>query len=171
MKINNNNKSSTDNKVNSTSSPPTSKETVFIFAYSMIKRLNGFLLTWKLNHKCLVKIRPFKSAKVRCMQHHVEPTVWNSDQDHIILQCGTNDMNSEKRFSQIAKEIIELALSVNPYKFLYTKIINNQDNITKQVFRKTFKLLMHWSSRVPKQYKQSAIIGDLCISKRIPSNF
>ena len=52
-------------------------------------------------------------------------------------------MNSEKRFSQIAKEIIEIALSVNPYKFLYTKIINNQDNITKHVFRKTFKLLMH----------------------------
>ena len=70
------------------------------------------------------------------MQHHVEPTVRNSDQDHIILQCGTNDMNSEKRFSQIAKEIIELALSVNPYKFLYTKIINNQVTSQSKFFVK-----------------------------------
>ena len=28
-------------------------------------KLNGFLLTRKLKHKCLVKVRPFSSAKVR----------------------------------------------------------------------------------------------------------
>ena len=32
-------------------------------------------------------------------------------------------------------------------------------------------VLVHWSSRVPKRYKQSAVIGDLHRSKRISSNF
>ena len=59
---NNNNKSSNDNKVNSTPLSPTSKETAFTLGESTVKKLNGFLLTRKLNHKCLIKVRPFNSA-------------------------------------------------------------------------------------------------------------
>ena len=51
---------------------------------------------------------------------------------------------------------------MNPCKFLDTKLINNKGNITTEVFRKTYKLPVHWSSRVPKQY--------LHRSKRISSN-
>ena len=91
----NNKKSSYDNKVNSASSSPTPKETVFILRDSMVKKINGFLLTRKLNHKCLVNVRPFNSAKVRCMYDHVKPTVRDFDPDHIILHCGTNDLNSD----------------------------------------------------------------------------
>ena len=40
----------------------------------MLKKLNVFLLTRKPNHKCLVKVRPFSSAKVRCMHDHVIAT-------------------------------------------------------------------------------------------------
>ena len=71
----NNNQSSNDDKVNSTPLSPTSKKTVFILGDSMVKKLNGFLLTRKLNHKCLVKVRPFSSANVRCMYDHAKPTV------------------------------------------------------------------------------------------------
>ena len=113
---NNNNKSSNDNKVNSTPSSPTSKETVFILGDSMVKKLNGFLLTRKLNPKCLVKVRPFNSTKVRCMHHHAKPTVRDFDPNHTILHCGTNDLNSDRTSSQIAKEIIDLALSLKSDK-------------------------------------------------------
>ena len=113
---NSNNKSSNDNKVNSTPSSPTSKETVFILGDSMVKKLNGFLLTLKLNHKCLVKVRPFNSAKVRCIYDHAKPTFRDFDSDHIILHCGTNDLNSDRTSSQIAKEIIDLALSLKSEK-------------------------------------------------------
>ena len=113
---NSNNKSSHDNKINSTPSSQTSKETVFILGDSMVKNLNGFLLTRKLNHKCLVKVRPFNSAKVRCMHDHAKPTVRDFDPDHIILHCGTNDLNSDRTSSQIAKEIIDLALSLKSEK-------------------------------------------------------
>ena len=71
---NTNNKSSTDNKVNITLSSLNSKETVFILRDSMVKKLNGFLLTRKLTHKCLVKVRSFNSAKVRCMHDHANFT-------------------------------------------------------------------------------------------------
>ena len=41
----------------------------------MVKKLNGFLLTRKLNHKCLHMVRLFSSAKFRCMYDHVKPRV------------------------------------------------------------------------------------------------
>ena len=67
----------------------------------MVKKLNGFLLTRKLNHKCLVRVRPFNSAKLRYVHGHAKATVWDFHSDHIILHCGTNDLNSDRISSQI----------------------------------------------------------------------
>ena len=105
-----------DNKVNNTPSSPTSKETVFIAGESMVNKLNGFLPTRKLNHKYLVKVRPFNSAKMRCMHDHAKRIVRDFDPDHIILHCRTNDLNSDRTSSQIAKEIIDAALSLKSDK-------------------------------------------------------
>ena len=66
---------------------------------------------------------------------------------------------------------INLTIEVNLCKFLDTKIINNKGNITTEVFRKTSKLPMHWSSSFPKRDKRNAVIRDLHRSKRIWSNF
>ena len=82
----------------------------------MVKKLNGFLLTRRLDHKCLVKVRPFNSAKVRCKHDHVKPTVRDFDRDHIILHCETNDLNSDRTSSQFAREIIDLAISLKSDK-------------------------------------------------------
>ena len=43
------------------------KEKVFILGDSMVKKIKSFLLTKNIRHKCLVKVRRFSSAKVRCM--------------------------------------------------------------------------------------------------------
>ena len=86
---------------------------VVILGDSMVKNLNGFLLTRKLNHKCLLKSRPFKSASVIGMHNHPKPIVQDFDSDHIILNCGTNDLNSDRVSSQIAREIVDLALSLS----------------------------------------------------------
>ena len=80
----------------------------------MVKKLNGFLLTTKFKHKCLVKVRPFSSAKVRCMHDHVKPTIRDVNPDHIILHCGTNDLNSERTASQIARSFFFF------FSFFYT---------------------------------------------------
>ena len=58
-----------DNNNRSTSSS-NSKETVFILGDSMVKKVNGFYLTRNIKHKFLVKVRPFSSAKTRCMYGH-----------------------------------------------------------------------------------------------------
>ena len=50
------------------------QETVNILEDSMVKKLNGYLLTKKVRHKFLVKVRPFSGAKVSCMVDQVKPT-------------------------------------------------------------------------------------------------
>ena len=120
-------------------SPPhhyrkTVKETVFILGDSMVKKFNGFLLARKLNYKCLVKVRPFSLVKVRCMHDHVKTTVINFNPDRIILHCGTNDLNSEQTASQIARSIIELALSLKSKdnKISVSLIVPTNDNLNNK---------------------------------------
>ena len=79
---------------------------------SMVKKVNGFFLTKDIKHKYLVKVRSFSSAKTRCMQDHVKPTIRDFNPEHIIIHVGTNDLNSEKTASQIANAIVELATSL-----------------------------------------------------------
>ena len=135
--INSSNKNSTINKDNVFSPSPSqiSKETVLILGDSMVKKLNGFLLTRKLKHKCLVKVRPFNSAKVRCMHDHMKPTVRDVNPDYIILHCGTNDLNSEQKASQITRSIIELALSLKSRdnKISVSLIVPRNDNLNNKV--------------------------------------
>ena len=74
----------------------------------MVKNVNGFLLTRNLNHKCLVKVRSFSGAKVRCLHDYAKPTMRGFNPNQIILHVGTNDLNSEETSSQIANSIIDL---------------------------------------------------------------
>ena len=50
------------------------------------------------------------------MHNHAKPTVRDFDTDYIILHCGTNDLNSDRTSSQIAREIIDLPPSLNSDK-------------------------------------------------------
>ena len=72
--------------------------------YSMIKKLNNFLLTRKLNPKYL-KGRSINSVKVICMLDHAKPAVRDFNPDHIVLHCATNDLNFDRRSIQIVIEI------------------------------------------------------------------
>ena len=62
----------------------------------MVKKVNGFYLTRNIKHKFLVKVRPFRSAKTRCMYDHVKPTIGELNPEHVIPHVGTNDLNTEK---------------------------------------------------------------------------
>ena len=50
------------------------------------------------------------------MHDYAKPTGQDFNQDHIILHCGTNDLNSDRTYSQITKEILDLALSLKSDK-------------------------------------------------------
>ena len=51
-----------------------------------------------------------------------------------------------------------------------TELAREKGGITMQVFSKTTKLSVHWSSKIPVRYKCNAI-GELHRAKRIPSDF
>ena len=88
------------------------RETVFILGDSMVRNVNGFLITRNIGHKYLVKVRSFNGAKVRCMEDHSKPTVRNFNPKWIILHVGTNDLKLKKKAGRISKSIMELASSL-----------------------------------------------------------
>ena len=146
---NNSKKNHTTNKDNFISPSPSqnSKETVFILGDSMVKKLNSFLLTRKLSHKCLVKVRPFNSAKVRYMHDHVKPTVRDFNPDHIILYYRTNELTdrTEQRTGiQITRSIIELALSLKfqDKKILISRIVPRNYNLNDKASEVNSRLVL-----------------------------
>ena len=51
------------------------KTNFYILGDGMAKKLNGYLLTRKIKHKHLVKVRSFSGAKISCMTDHVKLTL------------------------------------------------------------------------------------------------
>lgn len=60
------------------------------------------------------------------MHDHAKPTVRNINQDHFILHSGTTDLNPERTPSQIAREILNLALSLKSDKNKVSIALLNQ---------------------------------------------
>ena len=55
--------------------------------------------------------------------------------------------------------------------FLTPRYVYNSSLITTKVHQRVTNLTPHWSSSIPKRYKQNAIHGDLCRAERISSHF
>ena len=115
------------------------KETVFILGDSMVKKVNNFLLTRNINHKYLVKVRPFSSAKVGCMIDHVECygiLTWSTPFYTLVLT-----ILKRREQSQIAKSILDLCQSLksDPNTITVSLIVPRYDNLNNKLARKTFK--------------------------------
>ena len=85
---------------------------VYILGGNMVKKLSGYLLTKKIRHKHLVKVRSFSGAKISCMTNHRKPTSQDINLDHFVLHAGTNDLRTENTVRQITKATIDLATSL-----------------------------------------------------------
>ena len=81
--------------------------------------------------------------------------------------------NVDKLFEELNSynENIKLTLEVNQIKFLDTEFIIEKGEITTQLFTKSTKLPVHWSSKLPVRYKPNAITGEQNWAKRIVSDF
>ena len=84
------------------------KKSIFVTGDSMVKHLNGWEMSKKLNANCKVFVKTFSGAKTTCMNDYVKPSV-RSSTDHFILHVGTNDQSSEKSEEEIARSITDLA--------------------------------------------------------------
>ena len=78
------------------------KTNVYILGDSVVKKLNGYLLTRKIKYKHLVNVHSFSGAKISFMTDHVKQTFRDINPDHIVLQASTNDLRTENTPSQIA---------------------------------------------------------------------
>ena len=56
-------------------------------------------------------MKNFLGARVKCMQDYVKPSL-RENPHYLIIHVGTNDISTNNQTEQIAKSIIELALSV-----------------------------------------------------------
>ena len=81
----------------------------------MVKHLNGWEISKKLNANCKVFAKTFSGAKTTSMHDYVKPSV-RSSPDHFILHAGTNDLLSDKSPEEIARSIIDLATSIKNEK-------------------------------------------------------
>ena len=68
------------------------------------------------------------------MHDHVKLTVRDINPDHIILHCGPNDLNFERKATQIARSVIELALSLKykDNKISVSLIVSRNDNLNNK---------------------------------------
>ena len=95
ININNTNNNSKENNINSnggenitTNKQQQARKTAFIIANSMVKKVDGYLLTSFVNHKYIVKVRPFLSAKTIGMLNYIKPTQRDFNPDVYLLHVG-----------------------------------------------------------------------------------
>ena len=119
INTNNINNNSKENNINSnggdnsnTSKQKQTRKTAFIIGDSMVKKIDGYLLTSSVNHKYIVKVRPFLSAKTIDMLDYIKPTKRDFNPDVYLLHVGTNDLSSNKSPEQISMDILNLANSL-----------------------------------------------------------
>ena len=65
---------------------------------------------------------------------------------------------------------INLTIEINPSKFISTKIAQNKNEIKCFFHHKYNKLLFHWKSAVPRNYKKNVIVGNFHRANKISSD-
>ena len=95
----------------------------------MVKHLNGWEMSKKLNANCKEFVKTFSGATTTCINDYVKPSV-RSSPDHFILHVGTNDLSSDKSSEEIARSITDLAILIkneNPNVSISNIIIRADD--------------------------------------------
>ena len=70
------------------------------------KKIDGYLLTSYINHKYIVKVRPFVTAKTYDMYDHIKATQRSFQPNIYISHVGTNDLPTDMTPEEISQKII-----------------------------------------------------------------
>ena len=99
----------------------------------MVKKIDGYLLTSFVNHKYIVKVRPFLSAKTINMLDYIKPTQRDFNPDAYLLHIGMNDLSSNKSPEQISLDILNLAnsLKLDNNNVIVSRIVPRDDENKK----------------------------------------
>ena len=74
----------------------------------MIKHVNGWEISRKLQGNCKVYVKHFSGAKTKCIKDYIKPSQ-RENWDHYILHVGTNDLCLDRPPELIEKSMIDLA--------------------------------------------------------------
>ena len=111
------------------------QKSVIILGDSMIKHVNGWEISRKLQRNCKVYVKHFSGAKTKCMKDYIKPSQ-RENSDHYILHVGTNDLCLDRSPELIAKSIIDLALTLKneSHDISVSNIIvrNDSDTLNKK---------------------------------------
>ena len=88
------------------------KQNVFILGDSIVKHIQGWEITKKLDNKQKVYVRQFSGSKVSCMKDYVKSSILENNPDNILFHVGTNDVPSDKTPQVIAQSVVDLEKTV-----------------------------------------------------------
>ena len=86
------------------------EKSVIILGDSIVKHLNGWELSKRLP-RCKVYVKHLSGSKAQCIKYYLKPSL-RQNPSHFILHVGSNDLTSEKSSKAIAKEIMNIAVSI-----------------------------------------------------------
>ena len=78
----------------------------------MVKHIQDWGITKKLENRHKVYIRQFPGSKVICINNYVKPCIRENNPDYITFHVGTNDIPTSKDPLAIAQSVVDLAKSV-----------------------------------------------------------
>eukprot|EP00795_Rhopilema_esculentum_P009687 gene9687-biopygen2077 len=88
--------------------PKRTQDCITIIGDSMVKNIQGFKMKQAIKNDRNVYVKSFSGATVDCMNSYVCPTIKKNPKT-IILHCGTNDLRRSQPACNIARDIFELA--------------------------------------------------------------
>ena len=105
------------------------KKKAIIIGDSMIKKIDGYLLTNSIDHRYLVKVRPFLAAKSVDMLDYVKPIKLDLDPEEYVIHIGINDLGKDKTPHEIFSEILRLIkeLKTDKNKIVISTIVPRGD--------------------------------------------
>ena len=77
----------------------------------MVKHINGWEISKRLQSDCKVYVKQFSDARTQCMKDYMKPLL-RKNPDHFILHVRTNDLITERSSELIAKSIADLCHNV-----------------------------------------------------------
>ena len=94
----------------------------------MVKHVQGWDITKRIDNKTKVYVRQFPGSKVYCMKDYMKPCI---RENNLIIHVGTNDVPSNKNVKSIAESIAPLEKEVKASKL--DVIIPRNDNWNNKV--------------------------------------
>ena len=120
----------------------------------MVKYLNGWEISKNFNKNCKVFVKTFSGAKTACTHNYVNPSV-RSSPNHFIFHVGTNDLSPNKSTEEIARSIIDLALTLQHQSRTKRMMLAYVTSLFEQTTKKLEE----------KRCEENSFLGKLCKEK------